>query len=723
MLRRSASLPLLAATLLGTLFTTNGATAAIRAPESPTLRRSFNVRGGYVLLGNTLAQDCRSGVPLPLAPSTLGVCGTETSDDAPDVFWTISGGLPAGNVADILVDPGKASARATLVLPGTATVRYARLYWAAAVNDEPSEAALSTATLAHGGETAPGILADRIWVADRGNYAWYQATADVTTIVQGWGVGDYDLSGIALRDIRNLDNSGSFAGFSLVVVYEDSDPAASTQNITLFDGFDVVAKDTTGSTQLSGFVAPTPIKAASLAVVAYEGEDANVGDTLSLNNQQLSDATNPAENFFNGSRSRDGVPVSNAGDLPRLSGDANTLSCLDLDVVDVKSALVPGSSSATIEPRSTADTFAVGAYVFGITVERPALDVIKKVDRSPARYVKGEKARYEIGVTNTGSGAANGISLVDKLPAGLTFAGNLTFNPGTGVVALTPEADNDGGLYDASTRTVTVVSSGASLATNKTWTVAFDVLVDGDVLGPIDNLATVVAEPLAPVPGEPTIEAVSHAAGGKGPTRLVVDACNETTPCAVGTCDTAASPHVCVGGQGGSGGSAGQAGQGGFAGEAAGQAGQGGFAGEAAGQAGQAGIAGQAGTAGKAGTGGTAGKAGAGGAAGKAGAGGAAGKAGAGGAAGKGGQAGTGSAGKAGQGGAPNAGGTAGKAGENVGGAAGNAPAEGIDDSFQGSGLSCAVDHGARPRQGTGLAATLSALAIGLAAWRRRRSR
>ncbi len=71
-------------------------------------------------------------------------------------------------------------------------------------------------------------------------------------------------------------------------------------------------------------------------------------DGISYKGNVLSNALNPADNFFNGTRSNLGAPVSNAGDLPRLTGGINSNPGLDIDVVDVTPFLSPGDSSTQV---------------------------------------------------------------------------------------------------------------------------------------------------------------------------------------------------------------------------------------------------------------------------------------------------------------------------------------------------------------------------------------
>ncbi|HVR60711.1 MAG TPA: hypothetical protein VMU50_02370, partial [Polyangia bacterium] len=59
--------------------------AAGRA-QAAALRFQVNQRGDFVLLGNTVGQDCGPGVVAP-ALGTVGACGNNTADTAPDIFW------------------------------------------------------------------------------------------------------------------------------------------------------------------------------------------------------------------------------------------------------------------------------------------------------------------------------------------------------------------------------------------------------------------------------------------------------------------------------------------------------------------------------------------------------------------------------------------------------------------------------------------------------------
>ena len=56
------------------------------AGAAPKLRVQVDQKGDFVLVGNTLGHDCRAIVPAPVV-GTVGACGTNTADSAPDVYW------------------------------------------------------------------------------------------------------------------------------------------------------------------------------------------------------------------------------------------------------------------------------------------------------------------------------------------------------------------------------------------------------------------------------------------------------------------------------------------------------------------------------------------------------------------------------------------------------------------------------------------------------------
>src|SRR5262249_1359096 len=138
----------------------------------------------------------------------------------------------------------------------------------------------------------------------------YESFANVTSLVQAAGNGNYELANVqaTLTDANgNLPYMGSYAGWSLVVAY--SAPGDPARNLTVFNGFAVQAStDPALNIPISGFDAPpSGVVNAKVGVVAYEGDLGTTGDSMALNGKQLSDAVTPANNFFNAGISNLGV--------------------------------------------------------------------------------------------------------------------------------------------------------------------------------------------------------------------------------------------------------------------------------------------------------------------------------------------------------------------------------------------------------------------------------
>jgi hypothetical protein len=85
----------------------------------------------------------------------------------------------------------------------------------------------------------------------------------------------------------------------------------------------------------------------------------------------VSDAANPEGNVFNSSRSAFGATGTAVGDLPQLTGQAASLSGLDLDVFDVTAQVPDGATSLAITTSTTQDTY----FLAGVLLATPTTAV------------------------------------------------------------------------------------------------------------------------------------------------------------------------------------------------------------------------------------------------------------------------------------------------------------------------------------------------------------
>ncbi|MBN8232186.1 OmpA family protein [Corallococcus macrosporus] len=522
------------------------------ASAAPTLRYQTDQRGDFVLFGNTLSQECRTGTPAPLV-GTVGACGNNIDDQAADVHWTTNGSTAS---ADTSVAPGSARSQAVLALPAGAVVTYARLYWSAVRSVQNSTGTMApgtSVTLARVGTFSTPITADSSKGYTSGNNYAYQSTADVTSLVQQYGTGAYLLSGADVLDFRNVNDTFPYSGWAMVVFYRlASDPL---RNLTLFDGLDIVSNGASATATLSGFLVPSSGYTAKLGVIAYEGENVYSGDALNFNGVALSDAQNPANNFFNGTRSRLGVAQSNAGDLPRFAGTPATLEGMDLDVVDITARVSGGQTSATVSATSSADQYLLGAFITSISTQKPDfIQTVKSVapvsPRPDGSLRGGDVLEYTVQTTNTGDDSGILTVLTDALPSNVTYVpGSLRVTSGANTGAKTDATGDDQGDYDAANRRLTVrlgtganATQGGVINIGESTTLVFRVTINVGASGSIDNQAIVRSTGQQ---GAPQTSFPSSPPVGTGPTTTPVGgppAPAVTSPAANATLTTRTPP-------------------------------------------------------------------------------------------------------------------------------------------------------------------------------------
>jgi uncharacterized repeat protein (TIGR01451 family)/MYXO-CTERM domain-containing protein len=525
------------------------------AEAAPALRVQVDQHGDFLLIGNTLGVECDVGTPAPvvgtIAAGSCNQTAANVTDTGPDLFWRSDAPGAGQALADLATTAAQARSTAVLSVPPGAAVTHAFLYWAAKNVSGLADTQVTVDRPGVGGFTQ-AVTAVQSFVP--GVNSTYQSVADVTALVQANGSGPYRVSDIDVEPFANVNDTAAVGGWAMVVLYQRAgDPL---RNLAIFDGLDVVANGMNQSVNLSGFLVPNAGYTGKLGVIAYEGDNAITGDQLFFNGgTPLTDAQNPPDNFFNSTRSFLGAAVSVAGDLPQLTGTAQSMGGLDLDVIDVTAKLTPGQTSAPVQATSTGDVYYLGCFITSVSTFRPDFTTSAKtaVDVNGGTLIPGDVLQYTIVVTNTGNDASKNTVLTDPLPTGVTFVpGSLKIDG----VPRTDQAGDDPGDYAAGTRTVTArlgagatAAAGGSIAINGTSTVTFQVTVDAGALGNIQNQAVINAGGLLGAPPANTPTDGNGPAGGAPPTTVVVAQCATNAQCAAPTpvCDTVVSPAVCVG--------------------------------------------------------------------------------------------------------------------------------------------------------------------------------
>lgn len=525
----------------------------------PALRVQMDIRGDFVLFGNTLMHECEAmSAPDPVV-GDVGMCNNENAN-APDTYWRSDDPANGDARADDDIAPEDARSTAMLVLPADAQVVYARLYWGAlsdATDPDESVRVQRTSSALDIEITADSSArVDEPMAASR---FWYQSTADVTTLVQAQGPGAYRLAGVQSVDVRSLNgNNYPVAAWYMVVFYAlDTEPS---RNLAIFDGLDLVEGQVGGdaTATLDGFLVPNAGFDAKLGVVAYEGEDQFTGDSLDFNDNTLSDDINEAANFFNASRSYLGAALTVPGDLPQLSGEPFSLINFDLDVISVTDLVNAGDTSATIVASSNLDTYLLGGFITSISTFKPDFSESGKTvtDINGGAVRPGDELEYRIEAINTGSDTAVNTQIVDPLPVGVTFvAGSLEIQSGANVGAKTDASGDDQADYDAAMRRVTArigdganAAMGGELAVGDSSVLRFRVTVDEAAAGTISNQATITAEGEQGAPMEDTVTDGNGGGPGQPPTDVIVDQCEDDDDCDGPTplCDIGGEPRLCV---------------------------------------------------------------------------------------------------------------------------------------------------------------------------------
>jgi uncharacterized repeat protein (TIGR01451 family) len=548
--------------LLGALVVCAAASAPAHGAQ--TLRVQVDQNGDFLLIGNSLGQDCSSGTPAPIV-GTVGACGSNTGDSAPDVSWR-SDDVAGTAAANTGITVANSRSSAMLAIPAGATVTHAFLFWS---GESTGQASASDPTVTI---DRPDLLGGTIFSQSvtaqasdcrvtATNPRVYQCTADITSVVQTNGSGKYRVSGVNYVSFNNRSQDVTFANWSLVVFFDD--PTEPPRNLALFDGLDVVDGSNSATATLDGFLVPDAGFDAKLGVIAYEGDGQFSGDQLRFGiapldaTDALSDGTNPVTNFFNSSRSRLGSAVTVAGDLPQLSGASRSMGSFDIDVVNITSRVVAGQTAADIEATTGGDVYFLGAFITSISTFRPDFSTSTKAveDVNGGALKAGDTLRYTLTATNTGNDTAINVVLTDPLPPEVTFVpGSIEIVSGPNAGPKT-DAVNDDQAEFAAGEVVVRLGAGADAVTGgdllpgESSVVEFLVTINAGVSGVVSNQAFIDFEGEQGSPPETTPTDGDGGNPGQDPTDVVVEECETDSDCTDPSeprCDTAEDPNVCV---------------------------------------------------------------------------------------------------------------------------------------------------------------------------------
>ncbi|MFC7273892.1 Ig-like domain-containing protein [Paractinoplanes rhizophilus] len=411
--RTSAALVVVVAVLLAAATLITGRADAGVTTTSFNARFEVNTNGAILLRGNTVL-TCTTLATCPQAQNGTATGGNANNNSYPMAFTNTD--------ADPLTFN---SSTATLDMPPGSTVLFAGLYWAASSSLASRNQVRFSTT---GGASYLPVTASTLHV----NGAIYQGFADVTAQVAGVGNGVY---GVA--NIQASTAAGMFAGWALVVAYRN--PAEDLRALRVYDGFAQVSPDE-AQISVTGFETPhSGTVHAKIGAVAYEGDRGTTGDSFEVDGQRLSDAQNPANNFFNSTVSDSAAMVGG-----RNPGYVNTLG-FDVDQVDATGMFANAATSSTLNLTTNGDQYFAGVITFTIDLYAPNITTtLAGTDVNGGDLQPGDVIEYRITAQNVGKDIADGVKLADAIPPYTTYVpGSLTLQG----VPLTDAADGDGGSY------------------------------------------------------------------------------------------------------------------------------------------------------------------------------------------------------------------------------------------------------------------------------------
>jgi uncharacterized repeat protein (TIGR01451 family) len=420
--RRPISIAFVLVVISSLLLAVAGPAAADR-PFSP--RFSQNVQGAITFAANTVMTCPDSDSRCPAAQAGTGSALNNNQFNM--------------RYVDIDGDPATFnSSSAVLTVPSGAQVLFAGLYYdgqtTAGVGGTaaPTPSARGTVRL-----RVPGLPGFQTLTAsvDNSTSGKYAAFVDITDQVTGAGSGSYTVANVQTG--TGEDRGG---GWSIVVAYRD--PSEPARNLTIFDGLETVSQGETKTVGVTGFQTPAsgPVRT-EVGFVTYEGDRGSTGDSATLNGTVLSSATNPPNNFFNSSISKNGVLLTDK------DPDYNNQLGFDAVQVNADGILANGATSAAIRLQTNRDQYMPHVVTFATEIFSPTITDVKTVQNitNPAQPARpGDTLRYTLQYTNSGGDGATQFIATDAIPGGTTYApGSLKITSGPNAPASPTDAIGD----------------------------------------------------------------------------------------------------------------------------------------------------------------------------------------------------------------------------------------------------------------------------------------
>lgn len=389
---------------------------------------SDNIRGGATLFGNTLTHVLRNNGSADTARMNNNRAdgnGSSGNDNNNIQYVDIDGNTGAGAGT-------RNSSSATLQLPaGGNTIKLARLYWGGRVRNNDFDLALDTfrrVKIRFGNsnaytEYAAAQLDKNTQGSGTSAVSMYQAYTDITPFIQANGSGVYTVGNVA-ASVGSVSNGGNYAGWCIVVVYENN-TQTFYNSVRVYDGFQQVFNGgaaLTSTVTLTGLNVPSgpmQFRDAKMGAMVWEG-DANLKqDFLKINGIKWSNPLNAIDNPWNGTITDTGIHVTTK--TPNYTNQMG----IDIDQFYVGNGygIQGGDNTVTLEFGTEADQYFPGLFSFVIRATDPSILLDKTVVDNNHNTVAeaNEVLTYRLKGKNSSLANANFCIVRDTLPSSITY--------------------------------------------------------------------------------------------------------------------------------------------------------------------------------------------------------------------------------------------------------------------------------------------------------------
>ncbi len=249
------------------------------------------------------------------------------------------------------------SSSANFTLAAGQTVVSAHLYWAGSGTGD------FDVTL-NGASVSASRMFSTVFDPGGQNLDFFAAYANVTDLVSFVGNGVYTFSDLTIPDnvLQNYcANRTNFAGWSIIVVYED---LSLTQNqVNFYDGLVGVNQVNTSLSITIDNIEVASDMLSKIGFLAWEGDlNAAQGESLVVEGTPISNPPlNPANNCFNSTNSFTG---------------STEMWNMDLDFYSLESIVMPGDTQIQIDLTSTQDLVLVNNIVTVVNSENPDATIV-----------------------------------------------------------------------------------------------------------------------------------------------------------------------------------------------------------------------------------------------------------------------------------------------------------------------------------------------------------